>query len=117
LFNFKTFFVRFFRKAREGEKLAALERQKKDLEEKARQKEAKALETKAKKEAEEKRNREEIDRRREEERRCPFDESQCFDKIISIYFRAPKITTIDIGANRKKDFLHLHKILPKITKM
>jgi hypothetical protein len=29
-----------------------------------------------------------------------------FDKIMSLYFRAPKITAIDIGAKRKKDFLH-----------
>jgi hypothetical protein len=28
----------------------------------------------------------------------------CFDKIINLYFGAPKITTIDIGAQRKKDF-------------
>jgi hypothetical protein len=37
----------------------------------------------------------------------------CFDKIISLYFGAPKTTTIDIGAQRKRDFLDLLKNLPK----
>jgi hypothetical protein len=37
----------------------------------------------------------------------------CFDKIISLYFGAPKITTIDIGAQRKRDFFDLLKNLPK----
>jgi hypothetical protein len=32
-----------------------------------------------------------------------------FDKIISLYFLRPTITTIDIGAKRKRHFLHLHK--------
>jgi hypothetical protein len=41
----------------------------------------------------------------------------CFDKIISLYFGAPKTTTINIGAKRKWHFLHLPKNLPKMAKM
>jgi hypothetical protein len=37
----------------------------------------------------------------------------CFDKIISLYFRATKTTTIDIGAKRKRHFLYLLKNLQK----
>jgi hypothetical protein len=37
----------------------------------------------------------------------------CFDKIVSLYFGAPKTTTIDIGVKRKRDFLDLLKNLPK----
>jgi hypothetical protein len=46
-----------------------------------------------------------------------FPNGLCFDKIISLYFRGPMITTIDIGANRKRDFLHLHKNASKNTKL
>jgi hypothetical protein len=42
-----------------------------------------------------------------------FSNGLCFDNIISLYFWRPKITTIDIGAKRKKHFLHLHKNLWK----
>jgi hypothetical protein len=41
----------------------------------------------------------------------------CFNKIVSLYFGAPKTTTIDIGMKRKRDFLDLLKNLPKITKI
>jgi hypothetical protein len=37
----------------------------------------------------------------------------CFDKIISLYFCAPKTTTIDIGGKRKSDFSDLLKNLSK----
>jgi hypothetical protein len=37
----------------------------------------------------------------------------CFDTIISLYFWEPKITTIDIGAKRKRHFLYLLKNLQK----
>jgi hypothetical protein len=39
----------------------------------------------------------------------------CFDKIISLYFCAPKTTTIDIGGKRKSDFSDLLKNLSKMT--
>jgi hypothetical protein len=41
----------------------------------------------------------------------------CFDKIISLYFWGPKITTIDIGAKRKMIFFTCSKTLEKNTKM
>jgi hypothetical protein len=39
----------------------------------------------------------------------------CFGSIVTLYFRRPKFTTIDIEAKIKRIFLHLHKNLPKIT--
>jgi hypothetical protein len=41
----------------------------------------------------------------------------CFDKIISLYFWRPKLTTIDIGAKRKRLFCTCIKTIEKNTNM
>jgi hypothetical protein len=45
--------------------------------------------------------------------KCHFANGLCFDKIISLYFGAPKTTTIDIGVKRKRHFCTRSKTFQK----